>query len=285
MSENNVWQNCPYKPNNIYNVDCYEAIKKIPDKSIDLVYIDIPYDLEDNGGGGCFGTKKRDYHKEYENVSTIKKSSGIHLRTCKNIDGINKIAFGIDYSILEEFERICKSLYIYIWCSKKQIYPLMDYFVGQKQYRFEIFTWHKTNPIPTCNNKYLSDTEYCLMFRADGTKINGTYETKGKYFISQINKNDKDLYLHPTCKPINFVKNHIINSTNENDIVLDCFLGSGTTAVACKELGRRYIGFEIDKNYFEIAQDRLNGISQKQKKEEKKLKENGIQTIFDFIGE
>lgn len=66
--------------------------------------------------------------------------------------------------------------------------------------------------------------------------------------------------------------------TKPNDIVLDCFLGSGTTAVACKELGRRYIGFEIDKRYFNIAQDRLNGITIQDRENENR----GIKTLFDF---
>lgn len=59
------------------------------------------------------------------------------------------------------------------------------------------------------------------------------------------------------------VKKHILHSTNENDIVLDAFVGSGTTCVACKELNRQYIGFEINEKYFKIAKDRLNGINQK----------------------
>lgn len=124
-----------------------------------------------------------------------------------------------------------------------------------------MFVWHKNNPIPTCNNKYLSDTEYCLIFREDGTQIYGTYETKGKYYISNINKEDKDIFLHPTIKPLEVVKKHIINSTKENDIVLDCFCGSGTTCVACKETGRKFIGIEIDPTYHKIAVDRLNGIT------------------------
>lgn len=89
----------------------------------------------------------------------------------------------------------------------------------------------------------------------------GTYETKLKYYISNINKEDKEKYLHPTIKPLEVVKNHIINSTKENDIVLDCFCGSGTTCVAAKETGRRYIGMEIDPEYHKIAVDRLNGIN------------------------
>lgn len=273
------WNNNKYQPNNIYNVDCYKAIKELPDKSIDLVYIDIPYDLEGNGGGGCFGSKKRDYHKEYEKVSQNTNVSGVQKRTTTTINNIKEIAFGIDYNILEELCRIMKNINIYIWCSKKQIPFLLNYFLDKGCF-WELFVWHKTNPIPTCNNKYLSDTEYCLIFREQGTSVNnGNYHTKSKYYISELNKKDKDLYDHPTIKPLEVVKNHIINSTQQNDLILDCFLGSGTTAVACKELGRRYIGFEIDENYFRIAKDRLNGISQKDRKD----KENGITNIFDFI--
>jgi DNA modification methylase len=64
-----------------------------------------------------------------------------------------------------------------------------------------------------------------------------------------------------TIKPLELVKRHLLHTTQENDIVADFFLGSGTTCVAAKELKRRYIGFEIDKQYFKIAKDRLNGIN------------------------
>ena len=221
--------------------DCYEIIKQIPDKSIDLIYTDVPYDIEDNCGGGCFGDKKRDYHSEYEKVCENSNStaSRVYKSTMKSINGIKELAFGIDYKILDEFCRVCKNIYVYIWCSKKQILPLMQYFVGEKKCRFEILTFHKTNPIPTCNGKYLSDTEYCLMFREDGkTKIYGDMSTKSKYYLAPINTADKAKFEHPTIKPLPFVENHIINSTKEGDTVLDPFMGSGTTGVACKKLGR-----------------------------------------------
>lgn len=261
-----------FETNNIYNVDCYEAIKKLPDKSVDLIYTDIPYDVEDNGGGGCFGEKKRDYHAEYEIICANSQSSRVLRATAKYIDGIKELAFGIDYSILDEFCRVCKAIYVYIWCSKKQILPLMNYFVGERGCRFEILTWHKSNPIPTCNGKYLSDTEYCLMFRESGkTRIGGDMTTKSKYYISKINVADKNRFEHPTIKPLRFVENHITNSTNLGDIILDPFLGSGTTAVAAKNLHRRYIGFEINPKYYEIAQNRLNNIDA-----------NGQMSLFTF---
>ena len=99
--------------NNIYHGDCYKLIKEIPDKSIDLIYTDIPYDFVGNGGGGAFGEKKRDYHKEYQNVS-INTQNILAKRKCKNSDSISDIAFGIDYAILDEFIRIQPAIYIYM---------------------------------------------------------------------------------------------------------------------------------------------------------------------------
>ena len=127
---------------------------------------------------------------------------------------------------------------------------------------YEILTWNKTNPIPMVDNTWLPDIEYCLFFREKGkVKLNDGYELKSKWYISPINKSDKDLYKHPTIKPLELVKRHILHSTQPNDIVLDCFCGSGTTCVACKETGRRFIGMEIDPEYHKIAVDRLNGIN------------------------
>ena len=137
----------------------------------------------------------------------------------------------------------------------------MEYFVRDRDCLFEIFTWHKTNPTPTHNNCYPPDTEYCLLFRTKGTGMKGTMETLKKWYVSPANVIDKKTFEHPTIKPLSVVKNHIFNSTNEGDIVLDCFMGSGTTGVACKELNRNFIGIEIDDKYFKIAKDRLNGIT------------------------
>lgn len=124
--------------------------------------------------------------------------------------------------------------------------------------------WCKTNPIPICNNNWLSDIEYCLVFKGKGApKYNDGYNLKSKWFISPTNIEDKKNYLHPTIKPLELVKRHIKHSTKEGDIVLDCFAGSGTTLKACKDLNRQYIGFEINEKYYNIAKDRLNNINAK----------------------
>jgi len=127
----------------------------------------------------------------------------------------------------------------------------------------DLLVWHKTNPIPTCNNKYLSDLEYCVFAREPGTKLYGSYETKSKIWTSKANVEDKAEFEHPTIKPLELIKQYILNSSKPNDVIMDVFLGSGTTCVAAKELGRQFIGFEIDEKYYKIAKDRINGINQK----------------------
>lgn len=149
-----------------------------------------------------------------------------------------------------------------------QIFDIMKYFVENYNVTYQILTWNKTNPIPATNGTWLSDIEYCLLFKESGTpKYNDGYDIKSKWYTSGINVKDKDLYEHPTIKPLELVKRHLKHSCTNGMVVFDPFLGSGTTAVACKELGIDYLGFEINKRYYDIATDRLNGISQKEKKE------------------
>jgi len=141
---------------------------------------------------------------------------------------------------------------------------IMEYFVRKKGCRFNLLVWCKTNPVPMTNNVWLPDVEYCFCFKGIGTpRYNEGYEIKKKWYISAINKADKDKYLHPTIKPLEMVKNHLKHSTNEGDLVLDCFAGSGTTLKACKDLNRQYIGFEINPTYYKIAKDRLENINAK----------------------
>lgn len=223
--------------------DSYELIKDIPDKSVDLIYVDIPY-LYDSGGS----------------VGNDKSPVSQRIAKVRN-EYLKNISDGIDYAILDDFRRILKHIYIYIWCSKKQLIPLLKYFVEEHNCNFELLVWCKTNPTPATNNSFLPDIEYCLMFRESGCKLNDGYELKSKWYISSLNVKDKDLYKHPTIKPLELVKRHLLHSTNEGDVVLDCFMGSGTTGVACKELNRNFIGIELDKEYYEIAKNRINGIT------------------------
>lgn len=227
--------------NSIVLGDSYELIKKIPDNSIDCIYTDIPY-FYVQGGVGNSELGKRMEKKKLE----LKK---------------HNLEDGIDYKILNEFVRIMKYINCFIWCSRLQIIDILNFF-EKYDCTYDILVWCKTNPSPSTNNTWLSDIEYCLYFREKGkVKLNNGYELKSKYHISPTNKSDKDLYKHPTIKPIELVKRHLLHTTQENDTVLDCFSGSGTTAVACKEINRRFIGIEIDKEFHKISVDRINGIT------------------------
>lgn len=140
---------------------------------------------------------------------------------------------------------------------------VLDYF-NKKNCTFDLLVWCKTNPIPKTNGTWLPDIEYCLFFKEKGSpRLNDGYELKHKFYVSQINIEDKKKFLHPTIKPLEMVEKHILHSTQPNDIVLDCFMGSGTTCVAAKNTGRRYIGIDINQEYVKIANDRLNNIDQK----------------------
>ena len=122
---------------------------------------------------------------------------------------------------------------------------------------FELLVWCKTNPSPTTNGVFLPDVEYCLMFRDHNTTLNEAYNLKSKWYVSGLNVKDKKVYDHPTIKPLTLVERHISLSTHEGDTVLDCFMGSGTTGVACLNTNRNFIGMEINDEYFKVAETRL----------------------------
>lgn len=84
------------------------------------------------------------------------------------------------------------------------------------------------------------------------------YEDAKTIYLSTINIKDKQKYGHPTIKPLPLIRKLIRNSSNENDVVLDCFIGSGTTAVASILENRKFIGFEINKKYYDIALKRIS---------------------------
>ena len=215
--------------------DSYKLIKELPDKSVDCIYTDIPY-LYVNGGLG---------HSE------------MCERTARKKQELKDISNGIDYSILDEFKRVLKKVNIFIWCSKMQ---LLDIITWGCEYNTDLLVWCKTNPTPQTNNIWLPDLEYCVYMREYGVKLNDGYDLKSKFYVSGANKSDKDLFNHPTIKPLELVKRHLLHTTQPNDIVLDCFMGSGTTAVACQETNRQFIGFEISEKWCKVANDRLNKV-------------------------
>ena len=96
-----------------------------------------------------------------------------------------------------------------------------------------------------------------FIFRDKNVNLYGNYDTLKTYYVTPLNIEDKKKYNHPTVKPLNIIKNFIINSSKENEVVLDPFMGSGTTGEAALSLKRNFIGMEIDSKYFSTAKKRI----------------------------
>ena len=227
----------------IYNQDCLAGLRALPDGAVDLCVMDPPYVIGNQGGG--FWSKA---------------AEGNHYNargTRKGMERLGGIKDGFDPAILDELCRVMKRVNIYIFCSQKQIRPYLNYFVGGRCCNWNLLCWHKTNPIPACGNKYLNDTEYILFFREPGVRLFGSYETKRTYYTSLRNQQDNVRYGHPTVKPLPLVRNLIVNSSQQGGVVLDPFMGTGTTAVAALAEGRHYIGYEINPDYCRTAEQRI----------------------------
>lgn len=221
----------------IFNEDCLKGLASIPDKSIDLAILDPPYYFGDNmgPGGGMLGQRQ-------------------HAK-----DIMANLNEPVNTGVLDECLRVLKSPNIYIWCNKTQLGGYISYFEA-KGCNTDLLAWHKNNPMPATSNHYLPDTEYCLFFRKNA-KLYGDYNSLKKYWVTSSNIEDKKAWGHPTIKPLAIIQQLIKNSSQRGDIVLDPFLGSGTTALACKSLGRHYLGYEINPEYYKIAQARLKTVS------------------------
>lgn len=225
-------------------MDCLQGLKLMKGKSIDLIVTDPPYQMDKPRGyeGNDLGRNINNYQ-----IPLFEQN----------------LTNGFDTAILDEMYRVMKKPNLYIWCNVIQIPMYIKYFVYERGCRMDILIWRKTNPIPMCNNKYLSDKEYCLYFRKGGyCKPSGYAEAK-TVFDMPINIKDKKFYQHPTIKPLPIIETVIRNSSREGDIVLDPFLGSGTTADACIKNNRKFIGFEYNEPYFETAQKRIREAQKK----------------------
>ena len=232
-----------YIDNNIklYLGDSIEIIKTIPDNSVDLIITDPPYLL--NMYGGKKGTSQL-----AKNLLSLEKQ----------LTDVNLVN-GYDMSILDDLVRVMKKINIYIWCNLAQIKSYLDYFIGKLDCSFEILVWNKTNAMPLFNNKYLSDKEYCLYFRKRGYCNPPTYEKAKTVFYLPTTQREKKKYNHPTIKPLSIIEKFVENSSRENETILDCFLGSGTTGEAVVNVGgnRKFIGIEINEEYYNTAKKRI----------------------------
>ena len=222
--------------NKITCADCMDILKQLPDKCIDLVLTDPPYILTPHGGG----------------------QQKLADRSSKIRDEIEFIANDFDFeNCANEFIRVCKVPNVIIFCSALQLGRTICFF-EKCGFRADVLVWSKSNPAPLSNGKYISDIEYIVYVHTKGSTWNNNapieFKKKTKIYPIITNKMDK---IHPTQKPVDLIKELLSVHSNENDLVLDCFSGSGTTAIACHRLKRRFICIECDKDYWEASCKRL----------------------------
>ena len=242
--------------NKIYNMDCLEAFKLIDDSSIDLVVTDPPYKIISGGCrtvgdkcGGIFNKRKDTIDIPFlENLD----DEQIKLARSGKLFKSNDIKFS---EWIPEVYRVLKSqTHFYVMCNDRNMQEMLNTATQLKFQLVNILAWKKNNVTP--NRYYMKNLEFILMFRKGAAKTINNKGSKQCFEISNIIGNK----LHPTEKPVELMRILIENSSNENEIVLDPFIGSGSTALACIELNRKYIGFEIDEEYYDISNNRIDDI-------------------------
>jgi len=227
-------------------MDALEFLRQIPDGSVDLVVTDPPYNI----------SQKNDLKI---NGRIIKKNFG---EWDFNFNPV---------PILAELRRVLKSNgQIYVFCGTAQIPIYMREFIEKWFFR-NLLVWYKTNPPPRLSKtNYLFANEYIIYaIKEKGKPSLSTFNfssqtTMHNAFVSgalqgkERLKGTDGIAIHPTQKPLAILKKLISVSSNEGDVVLDPFMGIGSTAVACKELKRNFIGCEINREYVDWANKRLD---------------------------
>lgn len=223
----------------IHHGDCFEIMQNYVEAGVkvDCIITDPPYELTNNGGG--IG------NNDFTNRKLVKER---HL---------NFISKGFDYEkCFELFLKLQDIPNILIFCSNNQVSKTMKWFEDRKLIT-TLLVWNKTNPVPLCNGKHLSDVEFVVYVRGKGETFNNEvpFDFKRKVYTSPIVSNKNRL--HPTQKSVEHIERFIQLHTKVGDAVFDPFMGSGTKGVASIKLRRQFIGCEIDMNYFKSAYNRL----------------------------
>lgn len=202
--------------------DCIELFKKIDNKFVTLTLTDIPYTVVNRKSNGLRNLDKGNAdHKTFELEPFLK-----------------------------EVVRITKGS-IYIFCSTEQVSFIRNYLVNAGL-TTRLCLYEKSNPSPLNGDKlWLSGVECCIYGKFKGATFNEFCKNTVWKYPCVRNKR------HPTEKPLELFNYLVKVSSNENDIVFDPCAGSGTTAVAAKKNNRKFIAFELDENYVNVAKERL----------------------------
>lgn len=234
--------------NHIYNMDCIEGMKNIPDKSIDCIICDLPYETTK-----CKWDNIIPFDDLWAEYKRIIKDNGAIL-----LFGTEPFSSSVRMSNLK--------WYRYDWYWHKSM--CSNFLNGKKQPFFKVETvsvFYKKSPV------YNPQMEEGKPYAARNDTITGTQQQYGlvahiapqnfgtRYPDNVIEfSNGNNHNIHPTQKPVALIEYLIKTYTNENDVILDNCMGSGTTAIACINTNRQYIGFELEKEYYDLCIDRIN---------------------------
>lgn len=223
--------------------DCYETLDDLEKGSFDLVITDPPYRIE-SSGGGIYVSLEGGVDNKYGRK---------HASSIERLDKLGCLEFA-PTELLEALRKKMDRFYGYFFCNKTLVPEYLDFAVANKM-SFEILVMGKTAPIPARNNHFLPDTEYCVMIRQGGTYFASdcTFDDYRKvYMVSRIRDR-----VHPAQKPVEFLERMVRVSCPKGGTVLDPFMGSGSTGVACVRNGREFIGVERDPEFFKAAEERI----------------------------
>ncbi len=248
--------------------DALDKLKKISSNSVDHCITDPPYNISGYDGKKPIGwlktnslwTKDKKFNKIDEKWDSFSDEEYIEF-TKKWLD--------------EVFRVVKPNGNVIIFGTFHNIYTLGYLMRKYKKKIIGSITWYKRNAFPNITRRMLCEsTEYliwgvnnsvkdakCWTFNYDVLKeINNGKQMRNVWDIPMTSKSEKQYGKHPSQKPIEVCKRLIIGMTNENDVVLDPFAGSGTIPLVAKMNNRKYIAIEKDKKYAKIAQKRLKNI-------------------------
>ena len=228
-----------YEYGKIINCDCMYFMTLLKDNSIDLIATDPPYKITARGNAGNSGgmmQKKLSMKGKIFEHNDIKPTEYI-----------------------PEFYRLLKDgSHCYIMTNHVNLQEMINV-ATECGFKFiKSLIWNKGNKI--MGQYYMSQFEYILFFRkGKGKKINKCGTADILNVPNKKTKSEDGKNIHDTEKPLALMKILVENSTQEGETVLDPFMGVGAVPLACKELNRKFIGIELDDNYFDIAYNRING--------------------------
>lgn len=231
--------------NQVFNEDCLEGMKRIPDKSVDMILCDLPYGTTQN---------------KWDSVIPLEKLWDQYLRVIKD-DGAIVLTAQTPFDKVLGFSNLKMLRYEWIWGKNKATGHLNSKKMPLKEHE-NILLFYKKLP-KYCPQGIIKKPRPTVR---RGKAGNGTnYGRSDKDAIQEYENYPKSILsfamdtkgFHPTQKPVALFEYLIKTYTSAGDVVLDNCMGSGTTAIACINTGRNYIGFELDRDYYEKLTERI----------------------------